>query len=123
MPQCVPQGGRPGAGSRLNVGRLLGLSRRLSRRLNAQGKSPQYEQSQSPSVSIQPEELESRFLLSSFYVSTGGNDSNSGSLARPFRTIQRAANVAGSGDTVFVRGGTYRETVRPSRSAVTGLSR
>lgn len=120
MPQCVPPGGRPGAGSRLNVGRLLGLSHRISRYLNAQGKSPQYEQSQSSFVSVQPETLESRFLLSSFYVSTGGNDTNAGSLARPFRTIQRAANIAGPGDTVFVRGGTYRETVRPSRSGSGG---
>ena len=120
MPQCVPPGGRLGAGSRLNVGRLLGLSHRISRYLNAQGKSPQYEQSQSSFVSVQPEELESRFLLSSFYVSTSGNDSNAGSLAKPFRTIQRAANVAGAGDTVFVRGGTYRETVRPSRSGSGG---
>ena len=47
MPQCVPQGGRSAKGSGLNAGRLLGLSRRLSRRLVAQGKCPQYEQSQS----------------------------------------------------------------------------
>src|SRR4051794_31931704 len=118
MPQCVPQGGRSAKGSGLNVGRLLGFSRRLSRRLVAQGKSPQYEQSQSSETfsSIVPEELESRVLLSSYFVSTGGSDSNAGSLARPFRSIQRAANIASPGDTVFVRGGTYRETVRPLRS-------
>jgi hypothetical protein len=120
MPQCLPEGGRPGAGSRLNVGRrIVGLSRRLSRLVNAPGRNPQYEQSQS-SRPIVPEELESRFLLSSFYVSTSGSDSNAGTLARPFRTIQRAANVAGAGDTVLVRGGTYRETVRPLRSGSGG---
>ena len=117
MPQRVPQGGRPGKGSGLNVGRLSSLSRRLSRLINAQGKNAQYEQSQSPAfVSNAPEELESRVLMSTYYVSTGGSDSNAGSLARPFRTIQRAANLAQPGDTVLVRAGTYRETVRPLRS-------
>src|SRR5215208_666743 len=62
------------------------------------------------------ESLEPRVLLSSYYVSTSGNDANTGTLAAPFRTIQRAANFAGSGDTVFIRGGTYRETVRPAHS-------
>src|SRR4051794_33298747 len=106
MPQCVPQGGRPGKGSGLNVGRFTGLSRRLSRLVSAQGKSAQYEQSQSPvSVCNAPEELESRVLLSSYYVSTAGSDSNAGSLARPFRTIQRAANIAQPGVGVGTGGG------------------
>jgi hypothetical protein len=69
---------------------------------------------------VTSESLESRVLLSSFYVSTQGNDANTGSLSAPFRTIQRAANLAGPGDTVFIRGGTYRETVRPSRSGSGG---
>jgi hypothetical protein len=53
-----------------------------------------------------------------FYVATNGSDiSNSGlSLAVPFRTIQRAASVMNAGDTCFVRGGIYRETVTPARS-------
>lgn len=116
VPQCVPQGGRSGQGFGPNVGRLMGLSRRLSRLVSAQGKSAEYEQSQSPAVSNAPEQLESRVLLSTVYVSTAGSDSNAGSLAKPFRTIQRAASIAQPGDTVLVRGGTYRETVRPTRS-------
>src|SRR5215208_6213927 len=123
MPQRVPQGGRSAKGSGLNVGRFTRLSRRLSRLVNAQGKSAQYESSSSvpsPVSCGMPEELESRFLLSTFYVSTGGSDSNAGSLAKPFRSIQRAANAAGPGDTVLVRGGTYRETVRPLRSGTSG---
>ena len=63
------------------------------------------------------ESLEARVLLShAWVVSTGGNDNNPGTLALPFKTIQHAANIAQPGDTVFIRGGTYRETVTPARS-------
>ncbi|HZN67639.1 MAG TPA: carbohydrate-binding protein [Tepidisphaeraceae bacterium] len=117
MPQRNPKGGRRVMGVDLGVG--LG---RLSRRLIAKGRgTQQYEaaskvESVATSTPAALEQLESRFLLSTFYVSTSGSDSNAGSLARPFRTIQRAANLAQPGDTVLVRGGTYRETVRPTRS-------
>jgi parallel beta-helix repeat protein len=47
-----------------------------------------------------------------YYVATDGNDANSGvALATPFRTISKAANKALAGDTVLIRGGTYREQV------------
>ncbi len=46
-----------------------------------------------------------------YYVSDHGDDSNPGTLFQPFRTIQKAANVMGSGDTCYVRGGTYPEEV------------
>ena len=62
------------------------------------------------------ESLEPRLLLSSYFVSTSGDDGNPGTLGAPFRTIQQAANVADAGDTVFIRGGTYRESVRPAHS-------
>lgn len=46
------------------------------------------------------------------YVATNGNDlRGNGSLATPFATINKAASVARPGDTVFVRGGVYRQTV------------
>jgi len=47
----------------------------------------------------------------SYYVSTSGNDNNPGTLGLPWRTIQHAANVVMAGDTVFVRGGVYKEHV------------
>lgn len=50
-------------------------------------------------------------LTKTFYVSTAGNDSNVGSLASPWRTIQHAADYALAGDTVYIRGGTYTERV------------
>src|SRR6185312_17052188 len=40
--------------------------------------------------------------------------------AQPFQTIQHAANLAQPGDTVFIRGGTYRETVVPAHSGMAG---
>jgi len=46
-----------------------------------------------------------------YYVSTSGNDSNPGTLALPFRTIQKGVSVLTPGDTLFVRGGTYLETI------------
>ncbi|UKI18086.1 MAG: DUF1565 domain-containing protein [Bacteroidales bacterium] len=46
-----------------------------------------------------------------YYVATDGDDASKGTLRRPFRTIARALAEAHAGDTVFVRGGTYREQV------------
>jgi hypothetical protein len=44
-----------------------------------------------------------------FYVSTTGSDSNDGSAAHPWRTVQHAANLAQPGWTVHVAPGTYNE--------------
>jgi len=46
-----------------------------------------------------------------FYVSTSGSDSNSGSLASPFRTIRSGLSRLNSGDTLVIRGGTYSEGI------------
>lgn len=54
-----------------------------------------------------------------FHVSIGGNDTWAGSLARPFRTIQRAADLAEAGDVITVHEGVYREYVNP-KNAGTG---
>jgi len=43
-----------------------------------------------------------------FYVATNGSDSHSGTNpAQPFATLARAAALAGPGDLIYVRGGTY----------------
>lgn len=45
------------------------------------------------------------------------DDGNAGtSVSRPFRTIQRAADIARAGDNVYIREGVYRETVTPANS-------
>lgn len=43
----------------------------------------------------------------SYYVATTGSDSNAGTLAAPWRTLQKAADTVPTGSTVYLRGGTY----------------
>lgn len=43
-----------------------------------------------------------------FFVAPGGDDSHAGTRAAPFATLQRAQTAVAPGDTVWVRGGTYR---------------
>jgi len=54
-------------------------------------------------------------LSREIHVSETGSDSGSGSQARPYLTINKAASVAQPGDIVTVHGGTYREWVKPPR--------
>src|SRR5438128_9832966 len=55
----------------------------------------------------QLEELETRTLLSTFYVAPTGADAAGGSLAAPWRTLQHAADAVRAGDTVVVEPGAY----------------
>ena len=50
------------------------------------------------------------------YVAGNVLRSGDGTVGHPFKTIQEAANVAVSGDTVFVGPGIYREWVKPVNS-------
>jgi len=51
-----------------------------------------------------------------YYVATNGLDTNAGTLAAPFATIQHAQNLADPGDTILVRGGVYNALVDFKRS-------
>jgi len=42
-----------------------------------------------------------------YYVATTGSDGNPGSLSRPWKTLQHAADRITAGDTIRVRGGNY----------------
>ena len=65
--------------------------------------------------------LERRTLLShSWFVATTGLDTNPGTLAAPFATIQHAADQAGPGDVVDILAGTYHETVTVHHSGASG---
>ena len=46
-----------------------------------------------------------------FYVAITGSDANPGTIDEPFESIQKAADAMQQGDTCYVRGGTYHETV------------
>ncbi|WP_438023987.1 right-handed parallel beta-helix repeat-containing protein [Sorangium sp. So ce233] len=52
-----------------------------------------------------------------YYVATDGDDSNPGTIDRPFATLQKAIDEAGPGDLVYVRGGTYEIRKRATGSA------
>jgi len=55
------------------------------------------------------------------YVAPGGSDSQSGTLASPYRTLERAFAAAKPGTTIEVRGGTYYPS-RTLRSSVSGTA-
>ncbi len=54
------------------------------------------------------------------YVNASAAAGGDGSEAKPFRTIQGAADVAKAGDTILIHSGTYRETVVPKNSGKRG---
>ena len=49
-------------------------------------------------------------VAAEFYVAPNGSDAAAGTKAAPFATIQRSQQSAAPGDTVLIRGGTYRMT-------------
>jgi len=55
-----------------------------------------------------------------YFVSPAGDDANPGTAARPWRTIQQAADTLAAGDAVYIRAGTYEERVRPQNSGESG---
>lgn len=58
-----------------------------------------------------------------YYVdrnNSSASDTNAGTAAAPWRTIQKAAQTAGTGDTVIVKSGTYAERITLSRSGALG---
>ncbi len=54
------------------------------------------------------------------YVAPSGDDTNPGSLEKPFKTIQKCADGVAAGFACVVRAGTYRETVTPKNSGESG---
>ncbi len=58
-----------------------------------------------------------------YYVAASGSDSNPGTMGQPFATLQKGANIAVAGDTVFLRGGTYAVTTPTTNGARILLSK
>ena len=53
-------------------------------------------------------------------ASPAASDAGSGSQEAPFKTISKAASLAGPGDTVLVHRGVYRERISPSKGGAEG---
>ena len=68
--------------------------------------------------------LNARAARASVYVvdqaAPGAADTNSGTEEKPFKTIQRAADVAKPGDTVYVMAGRYEERVEVKTGGAEG---
>ena len=61
---------------------------------------------------------EERVAGNTYYVAQTFNadDENPGTVEAPFRTLARASEAARAGDTVIIREGVYRETLKPQHS-------
>lgn len=60
---------------------------------------------------------------STYYVATTGSDANPGIQTYPFRTIAKGLSVTRAGDTLFIRGGNYNESIDSNRQTIpTGTS-
>lgn len=55
-----------------------------------------------------------------FYVAKNGSDSNPGTEAEPWLTIQKAADTMVAGDSVYIKAGTYKTRVIPKNSGSVG---
>ncbi|HYG23775.1 MAG TPA: autotransporter-associated beta strand repeat-containing protein [Verrucomicrobiae bacterium] len=58
----------------------------------------------------------------SYYVdATNGSDSNPGTISAPYQTLFRGTLLLSPGDTLYIRGGVYREILQPTRSGTAAL--
>ncbi|PWL71861.1 MAG: hypothetical protein DBY25_03660 [Clostridiales bacterium] len=58
-----------------------------------------------------------------YHVAVTGCDFAEGTAEHPFRTINKAAQVAEAGDTVVVHAGEYREWVKPAHAGASNIER
>ena len=47
-------------------------------------------------------------MANTFFISTTGNDDNTGTIDSPFATLQKAQDQVQAGDTIYMRGGRYK---------------
>jgi parallel beta-helix repeat protein len=57
-----------------------------------------------------------------YYTATAGNDSNAGTEQQPFRTVKRGVSVLKTGDTLYIRAGTYNEQLSEGSFTASGSS-
>src|SRR5271166_4178839 len=51
-------------------------------------------------------------ILRNYFVATNGSDRNPGTISQPFRTIAKGVSMLTAGETLFVRSGTYAESLQ-----------
>ncbi|HEV8725280.1 MAG TPA: LamG-like jellyroll fold domain-containing protein [Candidatus Binatia bacterium] len=58
-----------------------------------------------------------------YYVATNGSDANPGTLSQPFRTIAQGISALQPNDKLYIRNGTYAETINSNNQTIpTGTS-
>src|SRR5262245_56722869 len=63
--------------------------------------------------------LEDRTLPSTaYYLSTSGSDASAGSAAAPWATLRHAIPLLHPGDTLYLRGGTYAQSINATSFTV-----
>lgn len=64
--------------------------------------------------------MSSTSWAATYYVAKNGSDSNLGTEVTPWLTIGKAASSMTAGDTVYIKNGTYTETIVPRNSGSSG---
>jgi parallel beta helix pectate lyase-like protein/uncharacterized protein DUF1565 len=57
-------------------------------------------------------------FATTYYVATTGDDGNSGTQSRPFRTIRKGLTMLRAGDTLQLRGGIYYEGINSQNQTI-----
>jgi len=53
-----------------------------------------------------------------YYVATTGGDANTGTQSAPFRTVKKGISVLSPGDTLYIRGGNYGESINSNNQTL-----
>ncbi|MER7930760.1 MULTISPECIES: sigma-70 family RNA polymerase sigma factor [unclassified Streptomyces] len=106
----IPSGAEYSGGTRSTAAQLS-PSPRVRTPASAKSRTP----TPSPAAASFRTSRHAKIPAPTYFVSSSGSDSNPGTTAgSPFRTIQKAGDLAGPGDVVAVMNGTYTESRRGS---------
>ncbi len=67
--------------------------------------------------------ISSSLFAKEYHVSVKGSNQNEGSVSKPLKTINFAAQLAKPGDVIIVHAGTYREWINPARGGENDANR
>lgn len=121
----------PSAGIEAESGAITGGASRITDATATTASGSSYVKFSTPSVTSPYETIDIPDYTSAYpvpdpnhpadtkYVSTTGSDSNSGTLAAPYRHIATAVSAVANNGTVVVRGGVYREKLGTISKSIT----